>query len=102
VIAKRLHFETTHATEFVDVTARLRDEVRRAGLRFGRVHLQSLHTTLGLAVNENEPLLLQDFQNLLEKLPPAARVMNTTISLGERKSRSMSPSTATHTAGSCY
>jgi octaprenyl-diphosphate synthase len=71
VIAKRLHFETTHATEFVDVTARLRDEVRRAGLRFGRVHLQSLHTTLGLAVNENEPLLLQDFQNLLEKLAPS-------------------------------
>jgi octaprenyl-diphosphate synthase len=71
VIAKRLHFETTHATEFVDVTAQLRDEVRRAGLRLGRVHLQSLHTTVGLAVNENEPLLLQDFQHLLEKLAPS-------------------------------
>ena len=71
MIAKRLHFETTHATEFVDVTAQLRDEVRRAGLRLGRVHLQSLHTTVGLAVNENEPLLLQDFQHLLEKLAPS-------------------------------
>jgi octaprenyl-diphosphate synthase len=71
VIAKRLHFETTHATEFVDVTEQLRDEVRRAGLRIGRVHLQSLHTTLGLAVNENEPLLLRDFQTLLEKLAPS-------------------------------
>ena len=70
MIAKRLHFETTHPTEFVDVTAKLRDEVRRAGLRIGRVHLQSLHTTVGLAVNENEPLLLRDFQNLLEKLAP--------------------------------
>jgi octaprenyl-diphosphate synthase len=71
VIAKRLHFETTHATEFVDITAQLRDEVRRAGLKIGRVHLQSLHTTLGLAVNENEPLLLRDFQKLLEKLAPS-------------------------------
>jgi octaprenyl-diphosphate synthase len=71
MIAKRLHFETTHATEFVDVTAQLRDEVRHAGLRIGRVHLQSLHTTVGLAVNENEPLLLRDFQNLLEKLAPS-------------------------------
>src|ERR1700687_4110049 len=70
MIAKRLHFETTHPTEFIDVTAKLRDEVRRAGLRIGRVHLQSLHTTVGLAVNENEPLLLRDFQNLLEKLAP--------------------------------
>ena len=71
MIAKRMHFETTHATEFVDVTAQLRDEVRHAGLRIGRVHLQSLHTTVGLAVNENEPLLLRDFQNLLEKLAPS-------------------------------
>jgi octaprenyl-diphosphate synthase len=71
VIAKRLHFETKHPTEFVDITAQLRDEVRRAGLRIGRVHLQSLHTTLGLAVNENEPLLLRDFQKLLEKLAPS-------------------------------
>ena len=71
MIAKRMRFETTHATEFVDVTAQLRDEVRHAGLRIGRVHLQSLHTTVGLAVNENEPLLLRDFQNLLEKLAPS-------------------------------
>jgi octaprenyl-diphosphate synthase len=71
VIAKRLHFETRHATEFVDITEQLRDEVRRAGLRIGRVHLQSLHTTVGLAVNENEPLLLRDFQNLLERLAPS-------------------------------
>jgi secondary thiamine-phosphate synthase enzyme len=70
VIAKRLHFETSHPTQFVDITGQLRDEVRRAGLQIGRVHLQSLHTTVGLAVNENEPLLLRDFENLLEKLAP--------------------------------
>src|ERR1700674_949964 len=70
MIAKRLHFETTHPPELFDVPATLREEERRAGLRIGRVHLQSLHTTVGLAVNENEPLLLRDFQNLLEKLAP--------------------------------
>jgi secondary thiamine-phosphate synthase enzyme len=70
MVGKRLRFETTHATEFVDITARLRDEVRRAGMRMGRLHLQSLHTTLGLAVNENEPLLLRDFQSLLERIAP--------------------------------
>ena len=36
----------------------------------GRLHLQSMHTTVGLAVNENEPLLLRDFENLLERLAP--------------------------------
>ena len=52
--AARLEFATSRSTEFVDLTARIRDEVGRAGLRNGRVHLQSLHTTVGLAVNENE------------------------------------------------
>jgi secondary thiamine-phosphate synthase enzyme len=70
MIGKRLRFETRRATEFVDITDQLRDEVRRAGMRMGRVHLQSLHTTVGLAVNENEPLLLRDFQGLLERLAP--------------------------------
>ena len=70
MISGRLHFDTTRPTEFVDLTKRLREEVRRAGLRTGRIHMQSLHTTLGLAVNENEPLLLRDFQHLLERLAP--------------------------------
>ncbi len=70
MISGRLRFETSHATEFVDLTKRLRDEVRKSGLRTGRIHLQSLHTTLGLAVNENEPLLLRDFQHMLERLAP--------------------------------
>jgi secondary thiamine-phosphate synthase enzyme len=70
MIGKRLRFETGHATEFVDITDRLRDEVRQAGLKIGRVHLQSLHTTVGLAINENEPLLIRDFENLLERLAP--------------------------------
>ncbi len=71
MIAKRLRFETSHPTQFVDLTEQLRDEVRRSRLLTGRIHLQSLHTTVGLAVNENEPLLLRDFANLLEKLAPS-------------------------------
>ena len=69
--ADRLEFATAHPTEFVDITDRVRDAVQRAGLRNGRVHLQSLHTTVGLAVNENEPLLLRDFESLLNRLAPA-------------------------------
>jgi secondary thiamine-phosphate synthase enzyme len=71
MIAGRLHFETEHSTEFVDITDRLRDEIRRAGMQIGRIHLQSLHTTVGLTVNENEPLLLEDFKKLLERIAPA-------------------------------
>jgi len=71
LIAARVEFATERATEFVDITDRIRDEIRRSGLRDGRVYLQSMHTTLGIAVNENEPLLLRDFQGLLERIAPA-------------------------------
>lgn len=67
----RLDFSSTGPTQFVDLTDRVRDEIARSGLRDGRVHLQSLHTTVGLAVNENEPLLLRDFEVMLERLAPA-------------------------------
>ena len=67
----RIDFTSTHSTEFVDITDRIRDQVRASGLRNGRVHLQSLHTTVGLAVNENELLLLRDFEGLLSRLAPA-------------------------------
>ena len=67
----RLDFATSQATQFVDLTDRVRDEVERAGLRNGRVHLQSLHTTVGLAVNENEPLLHRDFEAMLERIAPS-------------------------------
>ncbi|HET7378701.1 MAG TPA: secondary thiamine-phosphate synthase enzyme YjbQ [Gaiellales bacterium] len=70
MISGRLSFESSHPTQFIDLTARLREHVRRAGLVTGRIHLQSLHTTLGLAINENEPLLLRDFETMLERLAP--------------------------------
>jgi secondary thiamine-phosphate synthase enzyme len=70
MVGERLRFKTSHPTQFVDITDRLRERITSAGLRMGRVHLQSLHTTLGLAVNENEPLLLRDFESLLERLAP--------------------------------
>jgi len=70
MIGTRIRFKTSSPTQFVDITDQLRSQVRKSGLRDGRIHLQSLHTTVGLAVNENEPLLLRDFESLLEKLAP--------------------------------
>ena len=43
---------------------------RRRGLRFGIVNVQTLHTTTAVVVNEHEPLLLADFQALLEAAAP--------------------------------
>lgn len=56
--------------QFIDVTELVAERVRRSGIRDGLVSLQSHHTTTALVVNENEPLLLGDFDRLLDRLCP--------------------------------
>ncbi len=70
IASGRLDIHTSKPTEFVDVTERLQEHIAQAGLRHGRVYLQSLHTTFGVALNENEPLLLSDFEALFDRLAP--------------------------------
>src|SRR5438094_777859 len=70
MISSRLRFRTAGPTEFVDLTPRVQAEIAESGLTNGRIHLQSLHTTLALAVNENEQLLLGDFEAMLERVAP--------------------------------
>lgn len=70
ISGRRLDISTSRATEFVDVTERLQREVTDTGLQNGRVHVQSLHTTFGLAINENEPLLMRDMETALERIAP--------------------------------
>lgn len=72
ITGRRLDVTTSRPTQFIDITAMLQQEVSAAGLVNGRVHLQSLHTTLALAVNENEPLLLLDLEQMLERIAPGA------------------------------
>jgi secondary thiamine-phosphate synthase enzyme len=66
----RIHLTTRHPTEFIDLTDRLQRLVADAGVRFGILNVQTLHTTTAVIVNEHEPLLLADFQALLESAAP--------------------------------
>jgi secondary thiamine-phosphate synthase enzyme len=62
---------TDGRVQFVDVTELVAERVRRSGVADGMVVVQSRHTTAAVIVNENEPLLLEDFQDLLESWAPA-------------------------------
>jgi secondary thiamine-phosphate synthase enzyme len=69
----RIHLSTRHPTEFIDVTDQLQGFVADSELRVGVINVQTLHTTTGIVVNEHEPLLLGDFQALLEETAPCDR-----------------------------
>jgi secondary thiamine-phosphate synthase enzyme len=72
----RIHSETLSLAtdapgQFTDLTDDVQRVVAAAGVREGQVHVYSNHTTAAIRINENEPLLLADFQRLLERLAPA-------------------------------
>ena len=68
-----VHIRTEEALQFVDVTELVAERVRRAGVAEGLVTVQSRHSTAAIVVNENEPLLLADFADLLEGWAPQER-----------------------------
>jgi secondary thiamine-phosphate synthase enzyme len=69
-----IRLETSCPTEFIDLTDRLASIVAASGVRAGLLNVQSLHTTLGIMVNEHEPLLLADFATLLDRAAPRQAV----------------------------
>jgi len=69
----RVCVTTQNPTEFVDLTERIQALVDEAGIFAGLVHVQSLHTTTAIVVNEHEPLLMEDFAALLANTAPRER-----------------------------
>ncbi len=61
---------TGQPCEFIDLTDRLERLVADSGVRVGILNVQTHHTTTAIVVNEHEPLLLADFQALLERAAP--------------------------------
>lgn len=68
-----VHIRTEKPVQFVDLTDLVAERVRRSGVGEGMVTVQSRHTTAAIVVNENEPLLLEDFEDLLESWGPTGR-----------------------------
>jgi secondary thiamine-phosphate synthase enzyme len=74
VAVGRARVRSDAAVTVVDLTARVERFIARAGLRAGWVNVQTRHTTTGICVNENEPLLVSDLLALLERLAPRGAV----------------------------
>jgi secondary thiamine-phosphate synthase enzyme len=56
--------------EFIDITCDVEEAVRESGIRDGLAVVASQHTTAAIVVQENEPLLLQDLCDMLERIAP--------------------------------
>src|SRR5215472_10831124 len=59
---------TSDRMQLINVTDRINEIVRKSGIREGIVHLQSLHTTTAVFLNEWQDALLHDVRQFLDDL----------------------------------
>jgi secondary thiamine-phosphate synthase enzyme len=59
---------TNERMELLNITERINEIVHKSGIRDGLVHLQSLHTTTALFINEWQDALLQDVKAFLSQI----------------------------------
>jgi secondary thiamine-phosphate synthase enzyme len=57
---------TNDRLQLINATDRINEIVQKSGIRDGIVHLQSLHTTTAVFINEWQDALLQDVKTFLE------------------------------------
>ena len=65
-----LKLESKRSPEFIDITQRVQKCVSEANVTNGFAIVFSRHTTAAIKINENEPLLLQDMEQFLERISP--------------------------------
>lgn len=59
---------TSERMQLLNITERINEIVRKSGIRDGLVHLQSLHTTSGVFLNEWQDALIHDVKRFLEEM----------------------------------
>jgi secondary thiamine-phosphate synthase enzyme len=59
---------TNDRLQLLNITDRINEIVRKSGVRDGLVHLQSLHTTSAVFINEWQDALLHDVRSFFEQL----------------------------------
>lgn len=61
---------TKEQFDFIDLTNLAQKIVQESKIKNGLLNIQSLHTTVAIIVNENEPLLISDMKKMLDRLIP--------------------------------
>ena len=62
-----LDWITSERMQLINVTDRINEIVRKSGVKDGLVHLQSLHTTTAVFINEWQEALIQDVKLFLDQ-----------------------------------
>lgn len=67
---EELWFETQTRRAYINITEQVQAAVKKSGVREGLVLVNAMHITASVYINDDEPGLLEDYDEFLEKLAP--------------------------------
>src|SRR3989338_6436448 len=67
-ITEHLWFNTKNRIEFINITNKVEELVKKSGIKEGLVLVNAMHITASVFINDEEPGLKQDFVEWLHKL----------------------------------
>ena len=67
---EELWFETRTRRAYINITSQVEAAVRKSGVTEGLVLVNAMHITASVYINDNEPGLLGDYDEFLEKMAP--------------------------------
>ncbi|MEW6573913.1 MAG: secondary thiamine-phosphate synthase enzyme YjbQ [Bacillota bacterium] len=65
-----LWFNTRHRREYINITGEVTKAMEESGIREGMVLVSAMHITAGVYVNDAEDGIIQDIDDMLERLAP--------------------------------
>lgn len=68
-----LWFNTAKQREYIDITGKVVETVKKSGVADGMVLVSAMHITAGVWVNDAEDGLIADIDEWLEKLAPSGK-----------------------------
>ncbi|MDP8299997.1 MAG: secondary thiamine-phosphate synthase enzyme YjbQ [Candidatus Tantalella remota] len=67
---KELWFTTPQRRDYINITPQVEEVVRESGIKEGLCLVNAMHITASVYINDDEPGLLQDYDDWLEELAP--------------------------------
>ncbi|MDP7244273.1 MAG: secondary thiamine-phosphate synthase enzyme YjbQ [Flavobacteriales bacterium] len=69
-VTEHLWFNTKNKIEFINITGKIEELVKKSGVKEGLVLVNAMHITASVYINDAESGLIDDFQKWLKKLAP--------------------------------
>jgi secondary thiamine-phosphate synthase enzyme len=69
-LTEHLWFETRERVEFINITPKVEELVRKSGVKEGMVLVNAMHITASVFINDDERGLHNDFRKFLDGLCP--------------------------------